>query len=68
MKVVKEFELVCRDRYTFDKVVQQRLDAGYELRGETFVTTYPLYNGVGYYYNQVVVKYDDDETEEQENK
>ncbi len=58
-----KFALVRRDFYTFDQVVQRYLDEGYELRGETFVTTYPLYKTVGYHYNQVLVKYDDDETD-----
>jgi len=41
--------------------VQDYLDKGYILKGDTFVTTVTLYKSVEYYYNQVLIKNDEKE-------
>ena len=43
------------------ELVQTYLDEGFQLKGETFTTTVPLYKCVEYYYNQVVIKDEDSE-------
>ncbi len=48
----------------FSDKVQRYLDEGYELKGETFTTTVTLYKTVEYYFNQVLVKNEEKESEE----
>ena len=48
----------------FNEKVQRYLDEGYELKGETFTTTVTLYKTVEYYFNQVLVKNGEKESEE----
>lgn len=64
-----KFVLVC-ERYDscFTKQVQRYLDEGYELRGKTFTTTKKHCQEVECYYNQVLVKNNNDETEKNEDK
>ena len=62
-----KFVLVC-EKYAncFTEKVQRYLDEGYELRGKTFTTTVTYYKTVEYHYNQVLVK--NNNSEENEDK
>lgn len=64
-----KFVLVC-EKYAkaFTEIVQRYLNEGYELRGNTFTTTETYYKTVEYRYNQVLVKNDNDEVKESEDK
>lgn len=48
----------------FNQKVQRYLDDGYELRGKTFTTTVTLYKTVEYYFNQVLVKNEEKESQQ----
>lgn len=60
-----KFVLVCEESSSsFTEKVQRYLDEGYELRGNTFTTTTTYYETAEYCYNQVLIKNDEKEPEE----